>query len=49
MGTVWESGCWSTSTWVDGIWAEAVAKITGKVYLMINLGGGMVYLKEVSS
>ena len=51
MGTVWATDSWAVGSWADGSWADAVATVTlltEGAYMMIDLGGGLVYLKPAS-
>ena len=51
VGSVWAAGSWSETCWAANSWADAVATITlltEGVYMMIDLGGGLVYLKPTS-
>lgn len=48
MGTFWESGFWATGFWADGFWGDLnVPKWKDGPYLMIPMGGGIVYLKQL--
>lgn len=51
VGSVWESGSWSDVPWAENTWADAIAAFdifTEGAYLMVDLGGGIVYLKHLS-
>jgi hypothetical protein len=48
MGTCWASGSWAASVWADNTWADAVVgTFTDGPYLMIPMGGNIVYLKKL--
>jgi len=51
VGSVWAAGSWSETCWEANSWADAVATITlltEGVYMMVDMGGGIVYLKPLS-
>lgn len=51
VGSVWAAGSWSETCWEANSWADAVATITlltEGVYMMIDLGGGLIYLKPTT-
>ncbi len=50
VGSVWAAGSWSNTCWEANTWANAVAAFnifTEGAYMMIDLGGGLVYLKQL--
>ena len=52
VGTVWATGVWADTVWEEGVWGDAVVEynlFTEGVYVMIDLGGGVVYLKPASA
>jgi hypothetical protein len=51
VGSVWKSGTWPDTVWEANTWATAVAAftlMTEGAYMMIDMGGGVVYLKPLS-
>ena len=49
MGTVWALNSWALNLWTDGSWAAQVIPYhQDGLYMIINLGGGVVYLKSLS-
>jgi hypothetical protein len=49
VGSVWAAGSWSETCWEANSWADAtITLLTEGVYMMIDLGGGLVYLKPTS-
>lgn len=49
MGTCWATGAWGTGVWGTGTWADiAIAgPFEDGPYLMIPMGGNIVYLKKL--
>lgn len=51
VGSVWAENSWSDLCWEANTWATAVATyqlMTEGTYMMIDLGGGVIYLKPLS-
>ena len=53
LGTVWKADTWAHPAypWEANTWATAVATyqlMTEGTYMMIDLGGGVIYLKPLS-
>lgn len=51
VGTVWATGVWADTVWESGVWGDAIASyplFTDGVYFILNLGGGMAYIKQLS-
>jgi len=51
VGSVWATGSWSDVPWAANSWADAVATValmTEGTYMMVNLGGGVIYLKPLT-
>ena len=51
VGSVWATGSWTDLCWETNTWANAIAAFnifTEGAYMMIDMGGGIVYLKHLS-
>lgn len=51
VGMVWGAGVWADTVWEEGVWGDAVASFnifTEGAYMLIDMGGGIVYLKHLS-
>lgn len=49
METSWATGAWADNVWVVGAWANyVIAYHHDGVFMIVDLGGGLVYLKSVS-
>lgn len=48
IGTCWATTSWATDAWAVGSWADAtLLRWKDGLYLMIPMGGGVVYLKQL--
>ena len=51
VGTVWATGTWADTVWEAGVWGDAVAEynlFTDGLYVAVNLGDGVMYLKKIN-
>jgi hypothetical protein len=51
VGSVWADGTWSETAWEENTWRDAIAAFplfTEGAYMMVDMGGGIVYLKPLS-
>jgi hypothetical protein len=51
IGTCWVQTSWASDAWVESSWAEASTPPTPQwkdgLYMMVPMGGGVVYLKQL--
>jgi len=48
MGTCWAVGVWAANTWAANTWAAAAEGYwKDGLYFMIDMGGGVIYLKQL--